>query len=354
MTLTVESQDLVSAIRRIKLPGAHGASAVLLRTENGALTGAVDNRDVKVTVTCPILDGELPSVHFPYDTVFSVLKTYPAGPIRMSMDDDGRLHLKAGRKRSSFFVMNPEAFPRRPRFQANVTLSLEERWGAFSRVTGAVHDDEEKGGWVANVILRDGYVYATDRYRIHRSPLFGAPVVPVCIPGSVITTILKAKCNITRLSWNKDRFQMEANDMVWEGHLGNPTEVPPSLASFYQPPIAASFTVDRKELIRVLHDVMGLRIDSGTYKEVAAFTFEDGMVTVGRAGADVGDTAEDLEVTTKGNISPTGFNAHNLRDTLSLLEGDTVTIGSQGDPTKPWRIEDSQLEVGIMPVKLGL
>lgn len=356
MMLVVESQDLVPALKRVKLTGSHGgSSAVLMGTHGGRLLCQADNLDIRVALSCPILDGELEGVYFPYDTVYNVLKNYPAGPVRIHFEEH-RLYFKSQRKRSSFFVLNPETFPRRQVFgaQEEDSLHIGEHWGAFSRVVGAVHEDENIGGWAANVILRDGYVYATDRYRIHRAPLPNARHHPICLPGRAVTAILKAKCEITDLAWGNNRFQMSSNDMVWEGHLGDPNSVPPTLASFYEPPVVAGFTVDRKDMIRALREIMGLRIDAGTYRDAVALSFDGEWMTIGRAGADIGETSEDLEVTTEGDLHPIGFNAGNLRDTLSLLEGERVTIGSQTDPTRPWRITDSQLEVGIMPVKLNL
>lgn len=353
MTLTVEASDIQSAVKRVRLTSKGGVCPVLLTVDDDEVTLTADNLDARVQVQIPTLAGDLEPVLFPYTDVANVLATYPAGPVEVDTQGS-ELRFKGGRARSKLFTLNPEAFPRRPPFGESQTLDLTDIWGTVRRVASAA--DTSVADWVRDLFFHGGFVYATDKYRVHRCSVPSLPDHTMRLPGPVVNAVIAAKTPILTLRWSERHFQLVAADAVWTGALGNPEEVlrvAPTIAKPFENELVAGFTADRKELIQAITAAGRLRIDQGTFHEVVGLFPDEEGLTVARRAADVGEHAQSIPYDPSGNLNPVGFNATNLLDTLKLLECEKVTLQGAENPRAPWRTGDEHLQVAMMPVQVA-
>lgn len=354
MTFTIDSTDLTNGFRQVKLGGYRGNAPVLMYGGGGSCTFAADSLDAKVTVTVPALDGSLDPVLVPYDHVARILSKYPAGPVRIVFDRH-KLRFRSGRSTSGFATLDAEAFPRRPPLRPDAeVVELGEAWAGIRRVVPAA--DSTVIGWVRDLAWVNDHVYATDRYRVHRTKIDQALTKPIRLPGVMIEAMIRAKVDIDELSWDGEHFCLSGDTTTWTGRLGNPEEmlrVAPQIEKPFTIEPVCSFTANRKELIAALQRVMIIPVAEGqVMHEVAALHFDadfDSAMIVERKG-EVGDHSEEVGISVEGNPLDIGFNGHNLIDSLGQLGGDDVTIHGPANPRMPWRMGDDQLEIAMMPV----
>lgn len=352
--IVVERDDLAAAVDRVKLMDPTGAvKPTLLVADQGRLDLATDNLDARVDTYCPA-DGELAPHLMPWVLLESVVHHLQAGPVRLEPTTEfSGLRITTGSDSAVVPGMDPEAFPQRQRDLIRPReMDFTEAWSVMKRILMA----REAGatGWTADVTLAGGWIFATDKIRVHRLRVATPEEEAVRLPGKVLQHVLGAGADVTTLRWDAKRFELVGPDLTW--HAGMPdvaeaAKVAKGLTHPFSTPTDSSITFDRKEMVAAIKAVMGMKLITPNVGWTVENAEELGVVRLDRAS---GKRRRLVAAKVEGPVEEVWFQGEYILGTLQALEADQVTMVGQftvpaGRRMGAWRMADTHLEACLMP-----
>jgi len=290
-----------------------------------------------------------------------IIKSLPEGAVTIDASDRGAASIHSGSSSFTLKTLSPEDYPKFPSVTPVNSISVSP--AVFSRITRqvsrSVSRDETRPILTGVYLVIDGgllRMVTTDSYRLCVREI---PVpetqgsLELVIPG-------KAVDDVSHLSESSDELKigMSQNQVIFsfgttqfisrriEGSFPNYRQLLPKEHT-------TRVTVDRGELLDAVKRVSLMAQHSTPIRlkaDVAAHT-----LTISSGTQDIGEAAEDVQVTPEGDDVEIAFNHSYLLDGVSITEGDTVAI-EVTSPLKPGVLKtpgDEGFTYLLMPVRLG-
>lgn len=352
-TLVIERDELRKALKVAKLPGWNPYHAkitpVRLSAEGMYVQLSADNRDASMSTLALSDTGEGLDVVIPHEALSAAIEAAEPGAVKLALTDDDKLVITTKRSVSHLNTLPIKDYPQRPLMPKDAeSIDVKDAWPGIVAVAGA-RDFESDEGWTLALILRDKWVFATDRYRVARYPL-PVDVGPkgMCIPSYVIGEVVRSKVPIDYIRYGGSQFVIGTmNGTSWWSTFQPVEELPQaSIMDRFFSHKGVEITFDRKEMIDALSKVSKLPGESmAIVLDVCSDT-----VTVSRKDKFSGSVA--ITVDAKANADIKLAFGPFLQKALEMTSVEQVAMFGNGIMS-PWQLREGLLEIAVMPMRVN-
>lgn len=327
----VPTKELASALSAVKAGVAPTAPYVMLHADEGAMTVAADNLDMRVTVSVPGAtgSGDVVALHAPLAAFVAKVN---AADTTLGLDDDGTLELRAGRSKMRVGTVEPETFPRRQRPTTKPSLLTTHEW-RIVRSLAPFASTRPADGVLGGVSLDGEGAIAQDRLRLGMwDHPFGFDVV---LPGQVISAIGETDGDVT-IAYDGTALEVADGTVTVTSTemAGDYPNVRPQLAAITP---TGSITCDPVELSHAIELASLLSKDGTAGSRVVILDVSDDGLVVESCPPD-GSTdviTREVDATVRDVADRFGVHAAHVAPFLSVLDCDgemTMDYAGYGKP----------------------
>lgn len=359
MTLTVDAGDLARALVQTKLAGGMGTAPVRLADGPDGFEVMADNRDVRIRVEVPVLDGRLDEpLLVPWKRLEPLLHGRSEGVVRLDpLPTTKELRVAVGRSTYEIPLIAGETFPQRAAMRDEQVIQLGDTWKTVRKVARASAGSLASETWKRDLYLVDGWAYATNGFRVYRSALPQPVPAPLRLPSVIVNSIINAKTDPTELRFDGRNFELVTNEASWFGTLGNAHEhkiFVNGCSKVFEGATDSTITTDRGEFLAALAEMHRLVVSETGFSTavwmVRAEDVDDRLTLVrADAGEGAGNTVLDAQIS--GPLTEVGFDLTYLTESLKLIDGDQLTMVGPGRTMGPWRFSDGIVEMVLNVVR---
>lgn len=340
------------------------ANVLLRATSDGHLVCAATDMMIALTETMPALVKSTGSVTVGGKHLHGVVRTLPAGSIRLKGLDNHWVQINAGRSEFKLMGMPESDFPELPEAgKGKKTL-------AFTDVPGHV---------LADLIGKTQFSVSTDEARVNLNGVLfesdGSTATMVSTDGHRLTRyaarlpgpkldkgIIIPRKGMLEIRRMLDRVQGDVGIAVGEQHLflrADELAMSVKLNNVQFPPYKAVIptshqrrvTVAREELVGALRraEVMAPEKTATVRLQLAK-----GKLELTADNPDLGVAHQELPIDYDGESLTAGFNAHYLIEILDVIDGPEVALEFQGelDPCVIKPVDGPDLLGVVMPMRI--
>lgn len=353
--LSVVSRGLSS---RTTLPILSG---VYVATHGDTVVFQATDLEVSIKTSCKARIEQPGQTVLPGKLLTDVTRSLPEAAVTIDTTTAGVASITCGQSSFSMKTLSPDDYPKFPEVDAShtVTLPSETFSHVVHQVARSVSRDETRPILTGILVVVEAGVLrmvATDSYRlcVREVPLEGAASeIELVVPGKAMEDVAKliGSSEVVSLGVAENQVIFSFGETTFvsrriEGSFPNYRQLLPKEHT-------TRAVVDRVELLEAVKRV-SLMAQHNTPLRVK-ITTGDHILTLSAATQDIGDAAEDVQVTPEGEDVEIAFNHAYLLDGVSVAEGDTVAI-EVTSPLKPGVLKPAQgddFTYLLMPVRLG-
>jgi len=335
-------------------------SHILLRAEGDRLHLAATDLDVSLTTSCQAeVDGE-GGIAVQARKFVEIIRAVVGDEVRLSLEDEKRLSITAGKSRFKINGLSPEDFPTLPDVKGEDGIKIP--FGQFKAMIGKVIfavSAEESRFQLNGALMRvkDGALelVATDGHRLAlvENPLEGGQDGEgVLVPRKALQELLRFEGEETvefRRGEHHLSFQLGQRELICRILEGTFPDYERVIAKDND----RQATFDRKNLAEAVQRVALL---TGDRARAVSMLIEGEKLMISAANPDLGEAAEEVGCEYGGSEIRLGINPDYMNQFLSAVETEKVFFELKDENTQaigfPVEGHDSRYLCVIMPMRI--
>jgi DNA polymerase III subunit beta len=338
MKVAVPTADLAEALRKVLSVVTSRSTLpvlgnVLLSARSGELALSTTDLEVSITTAMAAEVSREGDATLMGRKLGQLVGTLSGDTVTIEIDENMASSISCGSARFRLLGLNAAEFPKEAPFTAQRELSFPggEFTKVLRKIAYAVSADQTR--YVLNGILlsvKEGVftAVATDGRRLALveknleegySGATGDAILPIKVVKELQRLLTGDEDVIIKVSDTRASFSVGKTVLtskLVEGTYPNYRQVIPSAFS-------NSVSMPREQLIRVLDRVSVVVSDSGAAVKCA---LGENAMTLSASSVEIGEASEPLEVAYQGSPVTISFNPQFLRDPLTNLEADDITM----------------------------
>ena len=335
-------------------------SHILLRGNGDQLHLAATDLDVSLTTSCQAeVDGE-GGIAVQARKFLEIIRAVVGDEVRLSLEDEKRLSIVAGKSRFKINGLAPEDFPTLPdvKSEEGIKIPFGRFKGMIGKVIFAVSAEESRfqlNGALLRVKDDALELVATDGHRLAlvENPLEGGKDGEgVLVPRKALQELLRFEGQETvefRRSEHHLSFQLEQRELICRILEGTFPDYERVIAKDND----RQATFDRKNLAEAVQRVALL---TGDRARAVSVLIEGEKVMISAANPDLGEAAEEVVCEYGGSEIRLGINPDYMSQFLSAVDTDKVLFELKDENTQaigfPVEGHDKRYLCVIMPMRI--